>query len=396
MEIGVNMMMKRYFILAVITAAMACKKPIVLAPVARVNSYLVVDGNISSGDSSLITLSRTVNIDDTARSNPELNARVTIEGSGGGSYPLAAAGKGDYKSAILSLSADQKYSLKIVTADGRQYTSDFVPVRNSPAIDNVQYEIKDNGLAVTVDTHDAADATHYYRWDYTATYMVESMYNSKYIVVNGDTSALRTPEQQIFHCWLTDTSVNILLGSSAKLTEDRISKQQVAFLAPNAESLRIKFSILVKQHALTTEAFNYFDLLKRNSEQVGGVFDAQPSELTGNVHCLSDANELVIGYVTAGAVAQKRLFIDNSELPATWKPDLSYYDGCALITELYDYVPDLAPPGYVEHQVREYVYTGIETPVDRILSPKPGILSAKPYCADCTVRGTNKQPAFWK
>lgn len=375
---------------------MTCKKPITLAPVATNSSYLVVDGSINSGDSSLITLSHTVNIAGNARSNPELGASVSIEGSGGDKYTLSSKGNGNYVSAPLNLSSSQKYRLNITTGDGKQYVSDFVPVKNSPPVDSVNYAIVSNGLQINANTHDATNNSRYYRWDYVITYQVRSAFESKLIVINGDTSAFRTPAQQIYNCWLNDTSANIALGSSAKLASDVISKQEISLIKSNSELLRIGLSILVKQHVLTSDAFNYFELLKKNSEQVGGVFDAQPSELTGNIHCLTNPTEPVIGYIIAGGVSTKRLFVDNKSLPATWLPDLSYYNGCALITELYDYIPPGAPAGFIEHQVKEYIYTGIETPIDTVLNPKLGVIATKPYCGDCTLRGTNKKPSFWK
>ncbi|WP_184545477.1 DUF4249 domain-containing protein [Mucilaginibacter sp. FT3.2] len=386
--------MKKFLAILLVITAVACKKQIALKPIVALNSYLVVDGSINVGDSSIIALSHTVNIAGKARSNPEVNATVTIESSGGSSYPLVSKNNGNYVSAALNLSVTQNYRLKIVTGDGKQYASDFVPVKNSPAIDSLGYAVKTEGLQINVNTHDAANNTHYYRWDYVDTYQVRSQYESKLIVVNGDTSAFRTAEQQIYNCWLNDTSGTINLGSSAKLAKDVISNQAIALILPTSEKLRIGISILVKQHALTSDAFNYFDLLQKNSDQVGGVFDAQPSELTGNIHCLTNPAEPVIGYITAGAVAKARLFVDNENLPGTWLPDLSYYDGCSLITELYDYVPPMS--GIVEHQVREYVYTGIETPVDTVLNPKLGVISARPRCVDCTLRGTSKKPSFWK
>jgi hypothetical protein len=394
MEMKVKVI-KYIFSLSLIIAVAACKKPITLAPVATNSSYLVVDGSINSGDSSLITLSHTVNIAGNARSNPELGATVSIEGSAGDKYALTSKGNGNYISAVLNLAEGEKYRLNITTGDGKKYASDFVPVKNSPPVDNVSYAVASNGLQINVDTHDATNNSRYYRWDYVITYQVRSAFESKLIVVNGDTSAFRTPAQQIYNCWLNDTSSNIALGSSAKLASDVISKQEISLIQPNSEILRIGLSVLVKQHVLTSDAFNYFDLLKKNSEQVGGIFDAQPSELTGNIHCITNPSEPVIGYIIAGAISTKRLFVDNKDLPSTWLANLSYYDGCALITELYDYV---APggSGLIEHQVKDYVYTGIETPIDTVLNPKLGIKAAKPYCGDCTLRGTNKKPSFWK
>lgn len=388
-------MKKALYLLIGITIIAACKKQIPVPTTVITSSYLVFDGHIAVGDSSFITLSRTVNIAGNAKANPELGAKVTVEGKDGSSYALTAKNNGSYVCAPLNLSGNQTYRLKIITSNGKQYLSDYVPVKNSPPVDSVNYQVEGNGLSIKVNTHDAANSTKYYRWDYINTYQVQSKYESKYIVIPPDTSAPRTPGQQVYSCWVTDSSTIIILGSSAKLAQDKISNREVAFLQPTSEKLRIELSILVKQYALTSDAFNYYDLLNKNSGQVGGVFDPQPSELTGNIHSTTDATEPVIGYVTIGAVTQKRIFIYNRNLPASWLPDLSFYDGCAIIVELYDHpLPGGSPP-YIEKQVREYIYSGIEAPIDTITKPY-AMKSARPYCVDCTIRGTNKKPLFWK
>ncbi|MDN3583122.1 DUF4249 domain-containing protein [Mucilaginibacter flavus] len=388
-------MKKALYILIGITIITACKKQIPVPVAVTSTSYLVFDGHIAVGDSTFITLSRTVSLTGNAKASPELGAKVSVEGKDGSSYALTAKDKGSYVCAPLNLSGSQTYRLKIITSSGKQYLSDYVPVKNSPPVDSVNYQIEGSGLSIKVNTHDAANNTKYYRWDYINTYQVQSKYESKYIVVQPDTSALRTPEQQVYNCWVTDSSSTIILGSSAKLSEDKISNQEVAFILPSSEKLRIELSVLVKQYALTSDAFNYYDLLKKNSGQVGGVFDPQPSELTGNIHSVTNSAEPVIGYVTIGAVTQKRIFIYNKNLPASWLPDLSFYDGCAIIVELYDNpLPGGFPP-YIEKQVKEFIYTGIETPIDTITKPY-AMKSAKPYCVDCTLRGTNKKPLYWK
>src|SRR5206468_1712058 len=145
-------MMKRIlYLLFVLIEAAACKKQITIAPSAKVTSYLVVDGNISSGDSTTITLRRTVNLDSNARTNPELGAVVTVESAAGASYKLTGKGNGTYVSAPLSLSATEKYSLKVTTLNGSRYASDFVPVKNSPPVDSVRTAITGNGLQIGVD-----------------------------------------------------------------------------------------------------------------------------------------------------------------------------------------------------------------------------------------------------
>ncbi|MBB3054379.1 DUF4249 domain-containing protein [Mucilaginibacter gotjawali] len=372
-----------------------CKKQISSAAIAAPNNYLVVNGNIAVGDSTTISLSRTVNLSGKVNSNPELNAKVSIEGSQGGNYSLTASKNGNYVSAALNLSSSQTYRLKIVTADGKQYASDFVPVKNSPPIDTINYAIQSNGIQVKVNTHDPANNTHYYRWEYTETYIIHSMYYSNYMEVNHDTTAIRPADKQIYQCWVSDTSSTIVLGSSAKLAQDIISEQPVIAIPSSAEKLHIRYSIMLKQYALTTDAFNYFTLLKKNTEQLGSIFDAQPSELSGNIHCLSNPAEPVIGYVTVGAVAKQRIFIDNKDLPA-WTPDLPGKN-CQLDTLRYVFlIPKSSPPQLI-YYVKEYIYTDAEIPIDIVGSyPDGGFTAAFPYCVDCTLRGVNKPPSFWK
>jgi hypothetical protein len=78
--------------------------------------------------------------------------------------------------------------------------------------------------------------------------------------------------------------------------------------------LGIRYSILVKQYALTEDGYHYYQILKKNTESLGSIFDAQPSELTCNFHSLQDPTEIVIGFFSASSVVQKRIFIDKSQV----------------------------------------------------------------------------------
>lgn len=394
--------MKRIlYLLLILTAATACKKQINIAPSAKITSYLVVDGNISLGDSTTITLRRTVNLDSNAKANPELGAVVTVESAGGASYKLIGKGNGTYVSAPLNLSAGEKYSLKITTLNGSKYASDFVPVKNSPPIDSVRTTITGTGLQIGVDTHDATNNSKYYRWEYTETYQIRSAFESLITVVQNpsapppDFQYIRPPAQRIYNCWISDTSNTIITATTAKLGADKINNASLALVAANSEKLRFRYSILVKQYTLTADAFNYFEILKKNTEQIGGIFDPQPSELTGNMHCISNPNEPVIGFVTVGQVTQKRIFVDKANLPASWVAETPY-SSCHLDTLLYarkltNTIPTI-PPIYV-FEVRDLIYSGIKLTVD--YAPG-GYTASTPVCVDCTLRGTNKKPSFWK
>src|SRR5471030_1700995 len=116
-------------------ALAGCKKPYNPPAVTTSNSYLVVEGVINSGsDSTIIKLSRTVNISSKVTLNPLPGAVLTVESDQNGIYPLTDASNGNYISTGLNLDNTHKYRLRIKTAS-EEYVSDFVAVLNSPPID---------------------------------------------------------------------------------------------------------------------------------------------------------------------------------------------------------------------------------------------------------------------
>lgn len=385
---------------------MGCKKPYNPPAISSPGSYLVVEGVINNGpDSTIIKLSRTVNLSDTTTLNPVLGGTLAVESDQNTIYPLQEIGGGKYGLAGLSLDSTRKYRLRILAA-GEQYQSDFVPVVNAPPIDTVDFGIQGNGIQVNVSTHDPKNNTHYYRWDYGETWIFHSNYQSGY-VSNGDTVIERNFfTNEIYQCWGHDTSSNIVIGSSATLSRDVISNNPVTFVSSSSEKLGTKYSILVKEYGLTGDAYNFWKALKSSSEQLGGIFDPQPTQISSNIHSLTNPSEPVIGYLSAGTVTSKRIFIEDTQLPG-WVPAPAYTD-CALDSiYLRYYGPNATVP---INQENEYFNTNRGADPKYALIPVQAILYVSPIsgakiightgstreCVDCTLRGTNKQPAFWQ
>jgi hypothetical protein len=380
-----------FFVTAVIICY-GCKKPFNPVIVASNSNYLVVEGVINSGqDSTNIKLSRTVNISDTTRTVPELGAQVTVESDQNTSYPLSETGNGKYSSPALSLSATQKYHLHIKTSTGKEYLSDFEAVKLTPPIDSIGFIEQGNGIQLYVNTHDPNNNTRYYRWEYTETWNFHAKYNTPFIT-DGTKLNLRTPDQQIYTCFANNISSTIVLASSSRLVNDVIYQQPLIQISSTSEKLEAKYSILLKQYALTSEAYNFWQNLKKNSEQLGTIFAPLPSETPGNIHCVTTPSEPVIGYVSVTNVQQKRIFISYSQLPQTWNATYPYQ--CELDTLLIHrgiYQNDVAlfllPLGSTE-----FAISPLSSPTGGLI----GYLGTDSECADCTIRGTNKQPSFWK
>ena len=184
-----------------------------------------------------------------------------------------------------------------------------------------------------LDTHDPQNATRYYRWSYTETWQVHTSYYSilQYDAASG--SIVSRPDQ-IYNCWPSQNSTNILLGSSAKLNVDVIHQAPLVFIPFHNSRLSVLYSIFVTQYALDSLAYNYWQAIKSNTEDVGSIFDPQPNQTKGNIHCVTDTSETVIGYIGAGTTDSIRFFIPNSAMPSTWNLN----PGCTSIVVTSDSV----------------------------------------------------------
>ena len=367
----------------IVLVAVTCKKPYEPPEITAINNFLVVDGyiNTAPGSSTTITLSRARRLIDTVTSIPELYAQVFIENNNGSRYPLQEIGDGKYTSAQLTLNSSNTYRLDITTANGRNYQSEFVPVIQTPVIDSLSWK-REKDVTIYVNTHDPQNDTRYYRWEFEETWEYHSFYETILGTSNGRIF-YRDSITQAFKCWSNSASTDIILGSSVKLSEDVISNIPIAIVPENSPKINFRYSILAKQYGLTKEAYAYWQILQKSTQQLGTLFDAQPLQLAGNIHSTDNPTEPVIGYISASPLQQKRLFINNKQL-ANWHgvPPGSICD--------ISFIPqDPDPANYL-------IFHYSDTTYGAYYFVTGGIAITKKTCLDCTLNGgTNNKPSFW-
>lgn len=380
-------MTNRQKLLLITILLSACKKPFVPPNTLNdTNKYLVIDGVINaSSDSTFIKLSRTKKFENGIVIDHETGAQLTVEGDDNSNYPLIETVPGTYAIAGLNLSNSHKYRLRIKTTNGKEYLSDFVVVKNSPPIDSVGFTAKPSQLIIYANTHDVTNSTKYYRWEYTEAWKFHTAYESFY-----DITSPRL--YYIYYCYAADTSSFISLANTTKLNSDVVYQAPVTVIDPSAEKIQIRYSIEVRQYALTSDAYDFWSNLQKNSETNGTIFDAQPSDNQTNYHCLTDPTELVVGYLSAGSVATKRIYIDRSQLPSSYNPQYAFYAGCSV---------DTAHQNLGEYNMLSDTsnYTSLNgffhSPFIPFNVPNEVTYTTR-SCADCTSRGMVKAPYFWK
>ncbi len=388
---------KILFVVLITGSIWSCKKPYSPTIITQAPNYLVVEGFINSSDSTTIKLSRTAQLADTAKSKPELGAVILIEDNLNNHYQLTEVGNGIYKTPAVNLNASQTCRLHIITTDKKEYASDMVEIDKTPPIDTITHSVINNGIQMAVSTHDATNKVKYFRWDFNETWEYGSFYTAHYKYVNGAVTYLSPADPDYDNlCWIYDNSSQILVGSAENLSQSVINNQTITYVDESTGKLALGYSILIKQYALTKDAFEYWQKLKKNTEQLGSIFDAQPSDLKGNLHNLADANEPVMGYISASSQTSKRFIIGHNSIPL-YTPN--YYPPPNDLSCVVGYLP-FAPADTYDDRLNT-LYTRGDSLIYTTYGSGPvtlGYVYASGNCIDCRLKkkgGYNKKPDYW-
>ena len=367
-------------VVVLLTLSYSCKYPFE-AELAHGNSgILVVDGYIDVGPAAVttITLSRSTPLNEEAQFIAEQGAGVSIEDEDNNSFSLVEISPGRYQSSTLNLLQTKSYRLKILS-QGKVYVSEFIEPIVTPGIDSITWKQTDGGVEINVSTHDPENNTKYYQWNYDEVWERTAPYYSYFKVEGGKLKPRSAPEiSELKTCWVYRTGADLNIESSEKYPSDVIPKNPVLFIPKFDERLFVRYSISVRQHALSREAFTFYEAMKKNGS-LGTFSDSMPSELPGNLSCL-ESTEPVVGYIGVYTTRTQRIEIWESELTEDW----------------------ITPPYCEEEKMTIQTFeskSGRYTPTTAALeigSPDTLTWAVQTPCADCRFDGgTNLKPSFW-
>ncbi|HEY5744539.1 MAG TPA: DUF4249 domain-containing protein [Chryseolinea sp.] len=376
------MAIKRYNLIFLLPALIffGCLDPYSAPHVKGNVDLLVVDGFLSATSSSIVVrLSHAMALDSAGTPPPELKATVQLEEQEGASVPLSGTADGDYTATGLNLDLTKQYRLHIKTLTGKEYFSDYVEVMKTPDIDSVAWRAGNQNLTIYVNTHDASGKAKYYYWDYVETYEHHAPFPAGYIMRKHEPIPL-TLAERVDHCWTTQPSTHIFVASSENLSADAIRNFPLITLPAGGIEVSIRYSVLVRQRAISKEAYTFWTQLQKTTESLGGLFDPMPSQVVGNVHSTSNSQEPVLGFFSAGEERQERIYIRHDELPEEIRLYPHYF--CP---------PDSIPISVVktlpDNTLLVYPF-GFAAPV--------GYVSSTSVCMDCrTLGGVTQKPDFW-
>ncbi len=342
------------------------------------NRYLTVNGLVTDENSRYyvkLGISKPLNV--TSEEEPATNALVVVHDDLYHSYIFQEKSPGYYvsDSTLFTAQPGRSYTLNI-SYNGNEYTSGPCLLRGAPPIDSVWYEVLDREInasgetekyvRIALNSFDPGSDNHYFRWTYDETWEIHLPFNNIGY------------EQRV--CWMNEESKNIVVANTEALSEDRITDLTLTTFNNSTDRGQFKYSILTKQYAISREEYEYWNNVKTMSENSGGLYDVTPLSITGNIECLTDPEEIVLGFFSVSGQTRKRIFLKSPLIV----PDI-YKEKC--VEDLI--VADPRLPGLG-------VYVFILTIYDNDgVGPDMWEITSNIACTDCAYFASNVKPDYW-
>ena len=364
-------------------------------------SAIVVEASITDElKSQVIFLSRTFEFEAEGPA-AESNANVEVIDSQGNVFEFVESEAGVYNS-VQEFRAEQgsEYNLRIVTNDGRSYSSSSAALPAQTRLDSIYAEriINDDGvegIGIFADSFDPTGDAQNYRYNYEESFRVIAPDWTPNDLIGdpaGGCNVLEVPrEQEEQTCYRTQISANIIQVSTNNLDEDRVERFMVRFINRNDYIISHRYTILVRQIIQSGSSFSYYQTLNDFSSTQSLFSDTQVGFLNGNVFSDQDDTENVLGYFDVVTVDEKRIFFDYEDF-FPGEPLPPYVNPCVVNA------PELVrgvPPQCV---LRTLVETNQVRLIDENAVPQVGegpYLVVPRVCGDCTVLGSTEIPKFW-
>jgi hypothetical protein len=311
---------------------------------------------------------------------------VTVEDGQGNMQFYDMAGPGKYKAWLEPpfLAEGKVYAISVITPTGITYRSEYDTLLPCPPVDALYYLPQNSGgddpedvwqgIQFYNDVRGNPNGTRNYRWKAIATWEYHSPFTAQYVRYRGEN--IPYVVDSVSTCYLTETIERVYAASTRLLTENSIFQNKLHYVSDQTPRLAERYSLLLEQHSLTDQAFDYWEKIAAQSASGASLYETQPASSLGNVYRVN-SDQKVLGCFYATQIREERIFVDKDELDFqagayTCRLD-TLVDNSTFIFTNYYYLISLQP-----------------------LGPGPAWLGGPEKCFNCTRQGgDNVKPDFW-
>ncbi len=357
----------------------------------------VVTGQVIMGDAVQVVNICTSSPITKPEIKPVTGCQVTILDAKGNSYIAKDVWGGNYEAVIpvIAMVPGNSFKVDIVTSGGVHITSDFDQIQDCPPVDSVYYVVQhlptsspiefNDGIQFYVNLDAQNYACRYYKLEATETWEYHTQYPIEWFYT-GYLHHVFPPDSSKMVCWRTSKVRDVFMVSTKDLAQNKYLRYPLHFV-DNLSSPRLVYgySLLIRQFALSDAAYEYWEKIRVNSQEQGGLYESQPLSVKGNLHNITNPGQDVLGFFGATTVRQKRIFVKNvPDLP------LEFVFNCVFGNLQWGLqgAPAYMYPIYLPPRIVFQGDSAIRT---------YDVISIDHECVDCTstVGGKNVKPDFW-
>ena len=388
-------MKKNLSILALFLCATACIYPYTPDLDEAPEGVLAVDANISIGDVSTVRLSTLLSVwpSDQAFIPDIRDARVWVEDDMGdtyvgtptqsylGYYDYFSPGNPLFSIPTENAPADRRYRL-CIDALGAKYTSDWTDIAAPPVIRKIDFSADDRTVSVNISVDGGAEATGYVLFTYDETWEFHADYVPSYAVTALGPFIMieeTEPDYSRYWCWRSIDNKQLFPVDYSSMSSSGLTSWPIFQFSRRDNRNHRRYCVNIKARTLSKETYRFLKNLEINTGAGDNLFTPTPGEIPSNLHCESDPERTVLGYVLFSQTASKRAWLDSRYMQTAQLYGL-LYPTQDRYKDFYDtgFLPLVKLlPEEIEEGMGEYGW-----------GPR--------ICYDCTAAGgTQEKPDFW-
>lgn len=356
-----------------------------------------------------IKLSRTFPLED-GTLETERNANVSIIDDMNMEYTFNEVEFGTYVSEIaFGAVPDRQYELNITTNSGRKYTSIQEQLVEGDVVDfNLYTQAKTTndgveGVAIYYENSEQGnEASRYFRFEYVETYKIVPPYwSTDYFVINqnGNVNTDIKENEDGKVCFGSAESNEIILRNASEFALNNIEPFVIKFTDQLDKKIQNRYSLLVKQHLISREAYTFFETLKDFSDSGSVLSETQPGTILGNLYAVDNPRETVIGFFEVAKTLEKRVFFNYTDYFYDSQLFLrSYYYPCDVMLPFRNANPNVSQDLSLAQMVEAgmVIFYAENYGGGISLDPHQPYYVVVPECGDCSVFGDMTEPDFWE
>ena len=295
------------------------------------SSVLTVEGQVSDTAPTVVNLTYSQTNGRSVYTETIKNAKVEILVGDGSKISLIETNPGTYETnSDFRGKINQTYQLVFKLMNGTTYQSTVEKLIGVPEIKKIYHSFNPNGILdgtgkrvlgatfdVYVDFEDPADQKNFYLWKW-------QLFEKQGICLTCEQGYLNSFTQKCVttmnrsptydyecngNCWEILYSQDINILSDVFTNGKNVIGRKVAPIPYYSEQGCL---VEIQQVGISSEAYQYYALLRDQSQTTGTLTDTPPATVVGNVTNTLNNRERVVGFFGAAATRSIRYWIDRS------------------------------------------------------------------------------------